>query len=153
MGSRYDVQNQLSSAQAITTGSPVSTNSYKLGNATMDPSIGRPMGILVKPTVAAAGSVNATSYEFQAIATTDDALTAGIVVLGSTGPMTAAQMTVDAEILVPIRPGSITHRYIGLRTVVVGGTLPTLTIDAFYVPADEVPSDGKYFPKAVDTLV
>lgn len=149
----WDKQNQLSSAQAITTGTTVSTNSYALGVTGSDPSIGRPMGIVVMPTEDAAGDVVATSYEFQAIQCTDAALTAGKEVIGSSGAIAGSAILAGRDMIeVPIRAGSVTKKYLGYQVVVVGGTNPTAAFDAYIVPIDEIPHN-KFFPKAVDTLV
>jgi hypothetical protein len=148
----FDKQNQLSSAQAITTGTTVSTNSYELGVIGMDPSIGRKMGICVMPTEDAAGTAVATSYEFQAIESASSNLSSPTVI-GSSGTIAGSAMLAGRDpIEIPIRAGSVTKKYIGYQVVVVGGTAPTCAFDAYYVPVDEIPHN-KHFPKAVDTLV
>jgi hypothetical protein len=149
----FDKQNQLSSAQAITTGTAVSTNSYELGVAGMDPSIGRKMGVCVFPTEDAAGDVVATSYEFQAIMADNSALTSNKTVIGSSGAIAGSAILAGRDpIEIPLRAGSVTKKFIGYQVVVVGGTNPTAAFDAYYVPVDEIPHN-KHFPKAVDTLV
>lgn len=49
---RFDIENQLSVAQAFTGSATVSTHSYKKQSAAQDISIGRRMALLVLPTVA-----------------------------------------------------------------------------------------------------
>ena len=50
---RFDIENQLSSAQAFTGAATVSTNSYKKQTAEQDIGIGRRMTLMLLPTVAA----------------------------------------------------------------------------------------------------
>jgi len=146
----FDKQNQLSSAQAITTGTEVSENSYPVNG---DPSIGRKMGIAVIATEDAAGDVVATSYEFQAITADVTALTTGKLVVGSSGAIAGSDIVAGKVIEVPIRAGSVVSgQHVGYQVVVTGGTNPTAAFDAFYVPIDEIPHNP-YFAKAVDTLV
>jgi hypothetical protein len=77
---RFDVENQLSVAQAFTGAATVSTNSYKKQSAAQDISIGRRMALMVMPTVAAgAGS----THTMEVIEATDAALTTSVSSLGS----------------------------------------------------------------------
>ena len=142
---RYDIENQLSVAQAFTGAATVSTHSYKKQSAAQDLSIGRRMAILVKPTVA--GGAGST-HTLEAIQADDAALTTNVQVIGSIS-RTAAQLTKGSEHEIPIAQGSMTKQYLGWRHTATGGTT-TLTADAFLVPQDENPMNP-YFPKVVGT--
>ena len=77
---RFDIENQLSSAQAFTGAATVSTNSYMKQTAAQDISIGRRMALFVAPTVnAGAGS----THVMEVIQATDAALTTSVDSLGS----------------------------------------------------------------------
>ncbi len=145
--SRFDKQNQLSSAQAFTGAATVSTNSYKKGSAAQDISIGRRMALLcVVTTAAGAGS----THTMEVIQATDDALTASIDVLGSKS-IIAATLTAGYAFEIPIPQGVMSDQYIGFRNTSTGGTT-TVSLDVYLVPQDEIPY-FKSFPKNVDSLV
>ena len=143
---RYDIENQLSVAQDFTA-TAVSTNSYKKQSAVQDLSIGRLMCLVVYPTVAAgAGS----THVLAAIQTTDSALTAGLVVLGSI-TVVAANLIVGSKHIIPIPQGTMNLQYIGFRDSISGGTT-TVTLDVYLVPQDEI-AKYKSFTKVNDALV
>jgi hypothetical protein len=147
---RFDVQNQLSAAQAFTGGATVSTNSYDLGTYSSnapDPSIGRRMSLLVLVTVAAgAGSTHTND----AIQSTAAALNASVDALATVTLVAATMIAGYAfEIMFPNK--SITKRYLGYRNTATGGTT-TVTADVYYVPSDEIPA-YKSFVKVVDAVV
>lgn len=144
---RFDIENQLSVAQAFTGGATVSTHSYKKQTATQDLSIGRRMALLVMATVnAGAGS----THTLEAIQATDAALTAAVEVIGS-ATVLAADFIKGKEIEVPIVQGSMHKQYIGFRHTASGGTT-TVTADVYFVPADEI-AQYKSFPKINDAEV
>ena len=72
-------------------------------------------------TVAAVGG---TSIEMQVISATDAALSTSVVVLGTTGPIAVASLTLGARFVCDINPviGSKGQRYLGLRYISVGTT-------------------------------
>lgn len=143
---RFDIENQLSVAQAFTA-TAVSTNSYKKQSAAQDISIGRRMALLVLPTVAAgAGS----THVLECIQADDAALTSNVEVLGSVTVLAAA-LTVSDVIEVPIPQGVMSKEYIGFRDTISGGTT-TVTLDVYLVPQDEI-SKYKSFPKINDAEV
>lgn len=144
---RFDVQNQLSVAQAFTGAATVSTNSYAKQTAAQDLSIGRRMSLLFLVTVAAgAGS----THTLDAIQADDAALTTNVEVLGSVSK-TAAQLVLGAAVEIPFPNGSMTRKYLGFRNTATGGTT-TVTGDVYFVPAEEIPK-FRSFPKVVDALV
>jgi hypothetical protein len=150
MKMRFDVQNQLSVAQAFTGSATVSTNSYDLGtydSNAPDPSIGRRMSLLCLVTVAAgAGS----THTMDLINCTNSALTAGLVVL-STQSIVAATLVAGYAFEMQCPNGSIALRYIGFRNTSTGGTT-TITMDVYWLPSDEIPK-FKSFVKVVDAVV
>lgn len=142
--SRYDIENQLSVAQAFTGGATVSTNSYKKQTAAQDISIGRLIALICLPTVAAgAGS----THTLQAIMATDAALTTSITVL-ATVTVLAADFILGSEVVIPIPQGVLSKQYLGFRNSSSGGST-TVTLDVYIVPQDEIPV-YKPFPKAVN---
>lgn len=144
---RFDIENQLSVAQAFTGAATVSTHSYKKQSAAQDLSIGRRMALLVMPTVSAgAGS----THTLEVIQATDAALTAGVEVLSAVTVL-AADLIVGKEIEVPIPQGTMDKQYIGFRNTATGGTT-TVTLDVYLVPQDEI-AQYKSFTKINDALV
>ena len=120
---------RVSSAQAFTAAA-VSTNSIDLGNVTPRREIatGEPMGFGLAVIVAA----SATTVKVEIIQATDDALTAGIVVL-SERTFLSADMPAGANIFMPL-PQNVAvagpTRYLGLRVTPVGGAA-TVTLTAW----------------------
>lgn len=144
---RFDIENQLSVAQAFTGAATVSTNSYGKQSAAQDISIGRRMALLIMVVVAAgAGS----TWTFDAIQATDGALTASVDVLASVAVL-AANLGVGAVVELPFPQGTMTKQYLGLRATGAGG-VTTITLDCYLVPQDEIPK-YKSFPKVVDAAV
>jgi hypothetical protein len=144
---RFDIQNQLSVAQAFTGGLTVSTNSYAKQTAAQDLSIGRRFSLVVYPTVAAgAGS----TWTLEAIQTDDAALTINLTIL-ATITATAAQLYKGAHLEIPIPQGTMTQLYLGFQCSGTGGT-DTVTLDVYLVPQDDL-TYYRSFPKVVDALV
>lgn len=144
---RFDIENQLSVAQAFTGAATVSTNSYKKQTAAQDISIGRRMALLILPTIAAgAGSTS----QFEVIQASNAALTADVEALASVSVL-AADLQLGDEVEVPIPQGTMSRQYLGLRCTITGGTT-TLTADCYLVPQDEI-AKYKSFPKINDAEV
>lgn len=144
---RFDIENQLSVAQAFTGAATVSTHSYKKQTAAQDLSIGRRMALLVMPTVnAGAGS----THTLQAIQADDAALTSNVEVL-NTVTIAAADLVKGKAIEIPIPQGVMDKQYLGFRNSSSGGTT-TVTLDVYLVPQDEIPF-FKTFPKINDAEV
>ena len=144
---RFDIENQLSVAQAFTGAATVSTNSYQKQTAAQDLSIGRRMALLVVPTVAAgAGS----THTLEAIMATDAALTTSITSLASISVL-ASDLTVGSVHEIPIPQGVMSKQFLGFRNTATGGTT-TVTLDVYLVPQDEI-ANYKSFPKVVDAEV
>lgn len=144
---RFDVENQLSSAQAFTGAATVSTNSYQKATAAQDLSIGRRMSLLLLVTTAAgAGS----THTMDVIQADDAALTTNKEVLGTIS-LTAAKLLLGSAFELPIPQGTMTRKFLGFQNTSTGGTT-TVSLDVYLVPADEIPK-FRSFPKAVDALV
>lgn len=85
-----------------------------------------------------------TSEEFQAIGATAGALNAGVVVLGSTGAIAVASVSVGARFEVALNPriSAVTLRYLGARAVTVGAVTATVALIDFGVGVE----DNKSYP-------
>lgn len=137
---RFDIENQLSVAQAFTA-TAVSTHSYKKQTAAQDLSIGRRMALLAMATVAAgAGS----THVLEVIQADDAALTSNVAVLGSVTVL-AADLVPGKEFEIPIPQGTMDQMYVGFRNTITGGTT-TVTLDVYFMPQDEI-AQYKSFPK------
>lgn len=125
-----DDQTRICSAQAFTADA-VSENTYDAGVAGRDISIGEPMGIGISVSVAAKVSDGNETYEFQAVQDSDAAL-GSPTVLGLRA-IDKANLTAGSFHILPIPPGSVTERYLGLNFN-GGGTNPSITVDAWIAP-------------------
>jgi hypothetical protein len=144
---RFDIENQLSSAQAFTGAATVSTNSYQKQSAAQDISIGRRIALYCAVTTAAgAGS----THTMEVIQATNAALTSGVAVLGSVS-IVAATLVAGYVFEIPIPQGVMTAQFLGFRNTSTGGTT-TVSLDVYLVPQDEIPK-YKSFPKVVDAAV
>jgi hypothetical protein len=145
-GLRFDVENQLSVAQAFTGAATVSTHSYKKGSAAQDISIGKRMALLVMPSVAAgAGS----THTLEVIQSADAALGTPDVLAAIT--VLAADLIPGAAFEIPIPQGVMSKQYLGFRNTATGGTT-TVTLDVYLMPQDEIPQ-YKSFPKINDATI
>ena len=151
---RFDVQNQLSSAQAFTGAATVTTNAYLIANSSVyntandpDISIGRRMSLLVLITTAAgAGS----THTWDVVSATGTNLTSGQKVLNTVTNLAAA-LILGYAFEIPIPQKSVDQLYIGGRNTSTGGTT-TVSADIYLLAADEIPA-FRSFPKVVDALV
>ncbi len=143
----FDIENQLSVAQAFTGAATVSTNSYKKQTAAQDISIGRRMAFLCMPTVAQG---TGSTMVIEAIQASNAALTADITALNSVSVL-AANFQLGDQVEVPIPQGVMTTQFLGIRVTLTGGTT-TVTMDAYLVPQDEI-AKYKSFPKINDATV
>lgn len=126
-----DAQHLFSDAQALTA-TAASTNSIDLGVATTYIGSGEPMCVVIQATVAMGG----TSPTMIATLQSDDNSSfssASTVVVSPTFSSFAA----GAKYVLPIPPGTATERYIRLNYT-MGGTSPTITVDAFLQPMSMV---------------
>lgn len=143
----FDIENQLSAAQAFPGAVAVSQNSYAKQTALQDLSIGELLALLVLPTVAAgAGS----SVQVEAIQADDAALTTNVTQIAS-ATFLAADLALGKSGAVVIPPGSMKQQYLGARVTITGG-VTTMTADIYLVAAEDIPK-FKSFPKVVDAAV
>lgn len=133
LGTRFDVENQLSVNQAFTGAAAVSEHSYKKQTAAQDLSIGRRMALLVLPTVAAAAG---STVQIEAIQADDAALTTNVEALSSVS-VAAADFILGNEFEVPFPQGSMSRQYLGARVTITGAGGTTASMDTYFVPQDE----------------
>lgn len=144
---RFDIENQLSVAQAFTGAATVSTNSYAKQSAAQDLSIGRRMALFLAVTTAAGSG---STHTMECIQADDAALTTNVEVLG-TLTILAAALTAGATFELPIPQGVMTRTYLGFRNTSTGGTT-TVSLDVYLMPQDEI-HKYKSFPKVVNAAV
>lgn len=142
--SRFDHLNQVMIAQVLTA-TAVSAHSI-LKTAGVNLNIGTKMAFMVIPTASAGGDVVATSYRFDFIQSTVTGLTSPDI-LGSVTVLGSA-LKVGVPVEVPLALAT-TKAHLGLNVTVTGGTNPTVTLDAYLVPASEIPQNT-LFAKVVD---
>jgi hypothetical protein len=134
-----DALGLLSDAQALTTDT-VSTNTIDLGNVTPKNDIGdgEPMCLAIAVDVAATGG---GVYEFHlcqsanANLTSDDELVTRVIA--------EADLSAGSVHYLPIPPGAITKRYIGLKFDNVSGTTG-VTVTAFLQPMSMIQRSKVY---------
>lgn len=141
---KFDVLNQVCAAQAFTGSATLSDYSVKKGSAAQDASIGRRMAFLCIPTVAQGSGSTMT---IEAVQADNAALSSNLEVLNSVS-VAAADGFVGAQLEVPIPEGKMTKQYLGIRVTLTTGTT-TITLDAYYMPQDEITRTFKSFPKVV----
>ena len=127
---------QLADGQAFTA-TAYTTNTIDLGDVTPKREVGNgePMALVFSVGVAADITTGDETYEFQLVQSANANLSSHDVMLSRV--VAAALLTVGAKIVIPIAKGSITKRYLGGR-MVLGGTTPTITVDADVVPLSMV---------------
>lgn len=139
-----DGQTAIWEAAALTV-TAVSTNCYDCGavpsggsanGEAPDPSVGEPMCFILVPTVAADHTTGDETYEFDIIIASASDLTTNQLVIGAF-VITYDLLAAGRVVVLPIRPGSVTKRYLGLKYV-GGGTTPTITVDAWIAPMSMV---------------
>lgn len=147
---RFDIENQLSVAQAFTGAATVSSHSYQKQTAAQDISIGRRMALLVMAAGVAPGA--GTTHTLEAIQADDAALTSNVQVLNTVTVTTASGLLdLGKAVELPIPQGVMSKQFIGFRHTATGGTT-TATLDVYLVPQDEI-ALYKSFPKINDAAV
>lgn len=132
---RFDLLDQLSAAQVVTAAA-VSTNSKKVKTTGQDLGIGTDpqMGLVF---AAVSNAVGGGSFTIEIIEATDAALTAGVVSL-ATMTLTAAKLLAGEGFFLPLPPYSQSKAFYGARFTPVGGSSPSLTVDAYFGTSDDV---------------
>lgn len=130
------------------------TDTSALSTDTIDLSVARDIGEgeeLYMNFAMTTAAVGGTSTQFEVIIADDAALTSNVTVVGSSGAIATANLTLGKNIAVRINPlvGSLGKRYMGARYTVVG------TNSAGKVTADIVHTiqDGKKFYASGFTVV
>lgn len=132
-------------ASAALTTDAASTYSYDTGAAGNDVSIGEPLAGLVNVEVAGDHTTGNETYEFQVIQSasadlsTPDILCKVSIVAGDVAALLAA----GKFIVIPIPPGSVSKRYLGLYFD-GGGTTPTITVSGYIVPLSFIQREKVY---------
>lgn len=131
------VDNLLVVADALAlTATGLGTGSIDLGNVTPKRDIGEgePVGFGITIGVAADHTTGDETYEFDLVqATSADLGTSQDVLLQMV--IAAASLTAGAMFFLPIPPGLVTKRYIGIKAI-LGGTTPTITFTASLMELD-----------------
>ena len=109
-----------------------------LSTNTIDLSVARDIGEgsdLFMNFVTVAAYNNLTSLTFEIIGATNEALSTGVTVIGSSGPVLQASLTANAQFSVRFNPQLLStgQRYIGARYTTVGTTPTTGSVCAYVV--------------------
>jgi hypothetical protein len=128
---------KFSDAQALTATAD-STNVIDLG-IDQDIGIGEPMALVVTVGVAADSTTGDETYQFQ-LETDDNAAMTSSTVIGDV-TVAAANLTVGDKVVIPL--GHSNERYLQARYV-LGGTTPSVTVDAFLQPLSMVDGTVTY---------
>lgn len=130
-----DAQNNFSDGQAISgTSATPSTNSIDLG-AVRQMGVGEPLYVLVNVPVAAGGTTPTLTMKIQ---TDDNSSFSSATDLLTTQAYAAAALVAGAQFVLPL-PVSGMERYIRM-SYTMGGTSPTITVDAHVVTAAQLAS-------------
>jgi len=136
-----DALAKLSSSQALTAGTTVSTDKYDLGNVTprRDVGAGEPMAVVVTVEEAAAGSTD--TFDFQLVSDEDAALGSPTVHL--TRRVAKALLVEGAMLVLDIPPAPHNYeRYLGARYIVGSGD--SITVSAHICPRNHIPAQAYY---------
>lgn len=134
-----DAENEMSGAQVLTV-TAVSTNVYD-SRLDRDLGIGEPMClVIVQRTVPSAGNANET---YTAQLQSDDNLPFGSPL--AVGPVITITRGTAAGLkyVMPIPPDSTGERYYRV-SYTLGGTAPTVTVDAHILPQSAIQNDAYY---------
>jgi len=136
-----DALAKLSSSQALSVGTAVSTDKYDLGDVTprRDVGAGEPMAIII--TVEETAVVSADSFAFAIVSDEDAALGSPTVHLTRT--IAGALLVEGALIVLDIPPGPQAYqRYLGVRYIL--GASDTVTVSAHICPRNHIPAQAYY---------
>tara|TARA_R110000751_G_scaffold220122_1_gene322799 strand:- start:173 stop:598 length:426 start_codon:yes stop_codon:yes gene_type:complete len=118
---------RFSAAQALTATAD-STNVIDLSND-RDIGIGEPMGIVITVGVTADITTGDETYQFQ-LETDDNAAMTSSTIIGDV-TVAAAALTAGDKVVIPL--GHSNERYLQV-VYTLGGTTPSVTVDAFLQP-------------------
>lgn len=128
---------KFSDAQALTA-TAVSTNVVPL-NLDRDIGIGEPMGVVISVSVAADFTSLDETYQFQLQTDDNDAFSSATVIGDVT--VVAAKLTAGDKVVIPI--GHSNEAFLRLNYV-LGGTTPSVTVDAFLQPLSMIDGTVTY---------
>lgn len=128
---------KFSDAQALTATADA-TNVIDLGND-RDIGKGEPMALVVTVGVAADFTTGDETYQFQ-LETDDNAAFSSATVIGDV-TVAAANLAAGDKVVIPL--GHSNERYLQARYV-LGGTTPSVTVDAFLQPLSMVDASATY---------
>lgn len=139
---RNDVLDQLSASQVVTAAA-VSTNSKKKKTLAQDLGIGGSpnLGLVFAAVVDAVGG---GSFTIEIIEADNAALTTNVVSL-ATMTLTAAKLKAGKGFFLALPPYTMAKEFYGARFTPVGGSSPSLTVDAYIGSEDDV-AQYKSFP-------
>lgn len=132
-----DSQLQFSNAQALTATAD-STNVVDLG-VDQDIGIGKAMAVVITVGVAADFTTTDETYQFQ-VETDDNAAMTSSTIIGDQ-TVAAANLTVGDKVVIPI--GFSNERYLQV-VYTLGGTTPSVTVDAYLQPLTEIDGYTNY---------
>lgn len=137
----------------------VATNTYDQGApysggtanaAVVDSSIGEPLAVVVTLGAAATVVNGNETYEWDIVTATASDGTTGQKIIAKyafTNAQAAALLKLGAVLVLPIPPGLVDQRFIGLVDV-LGGTNPSVTYSAWIASMDMV-QNQKFFASAI----
>lgn len=132
---------QFSDNQALTA-TAVSTNSIDCGPQNRNLADGAPMAIAIFPSVSADITTGDETYSVQ-LQTDDNAAFSSPAVL-ATVVLPAAQLKAGQVAYFGFPAAGTFERYLRLNYV-LGGTTPSVTIDAYISPLEAIPKYNKYY--------
>ena len=132
-----DSQLQFSDAQALTATAD-STNVIDLG-VNQDIGKGEPMGVVITVGVAADSTTGNETYQFQ-LETDDNAAMSSSTVIGDQ-TVAAASLTAGDKVVIPL--GHTNERYLQVLYT-LGGTTPSVTVDAYLQPLSMIDGVTNY---------
>ena len=128
---------KFSDAQALTATAD-STNVIDLSND-RDIGIGEPMGIVITVGVTADITTGDETYQFQ-LETDDNAAMSSSTIIGDV-TVAAASLTAGDKVVIPL--GHSNERYLQVLYT-LGGTTPSVTVDAFLQPLSMIDGTVTY---------
>lgn len=132
---------QFSDAQALTA-TAVSTNSIDLGPQNRNIADGYPMAILIAPSVSADITTGDETYAVALQTDDNSAFSSPTTLVTLTIP--AAQLKAGQVAYFGLPSGAVFERYLRLNYT-LGGTSPSVTLDAFICPLDSIPKYSTYY--------
>lgn len=128
---------KFSESQALTATAD-STNVIDL-SLDRDIGIGEPMAVFVSVEVAADFTTGDETYQFQVETDDNDSFSSSTIIADQT--VAAADLAVGDKVVLPI--GHANERYLQV-VYTLGGTTPSVTVDAFLAPYSFIDGDRDY---------